>query len=160
MLTASQLQVLRVAARWSLQQLELSEQTLAKLAYMPDTPANQALDVARDSISVFLPKMMQTIRQVQGERYGMNASESRGRIFYFFSPRHPVDSFNMTLWIQGDKAHIDFGFTPHKLNGQLDLQKAISERAVSEPEMAGLALMRLVRSVMATKARLKLGALQ
>lgn len=166
MLTAHQRLIRRVAARWSLQQIQLAwvppipTEALARLAFLPTAPESQALTDARDSVSVFIPKLLQMLRKVQGEPYSMNASASRGRIFYYFAPKQPLDSFNMTLWVQGDKAHLAFSFVPHKLNGHLDFQRAISEKTTSEPEMAGLALMRLVRSVLATKARLKLGGLQ
>ncbi len=119
-------------------------------AYVPDTKSLASLDEARDSIAIFIPKILEMLRKRnQGDRYYINASESRGRIFYFMTTRDEVDSFNMTLAMQGPKAHISFGFTPYKIDGTPDFKKMITKQALAEPETAGLAMMRLIRTVLA-----------
>jgi hypothetical protein len=119
-------------------------------AYVPDTKSLVSLDEARDSVGVFIPKILELLKKRNlGDRYYVNATESRGRIFYFMTTRDEVDSFNMTLAMQGPKAHISFGFTPYKLDGTPDFKKMITKQALAEPETAGLAMMRLVRIVLA-----------
>ena len=118
-------------------------------AYVPDTKSLVSLDEARDSVGVVIPKILELLKKSQGERYYVNASESQGRIFYFMAPRQRIDAFSMTVAMQGPKAHISFGFTPYKLDRTPDFKKMITKQALAEPEVAGLAMMRLVRTVLA-----------
>lgn len=151
----------RVAARWALKQAlgdwqpAIPKEALeylqsVKLAFMPDTEEGAMLEDARASVAVMLPKLLKTLQQHQGDRYYMNASESHGKIFYFFSPRQPIDAFSLTLYIQKGEAICVFGYTPYKLDGSLDFKGMKSERTLSRPEMAGLAVMRIVRELLAT----------
>lgn len=117
---------------------------------MPDSGDGILLEDARSSVAVMLPKILRTLQQHQGDRYYMNASESHGKIFYFFSPRQPIDAFNLTLYIKNGEAMCIFGYTPYKLNGLLDFQNMKHESVSSLPEMAGLAVMRLLRDLLAT----------
>jgi hypothetical protein len=149
-------QARRVAARWALHvargdwQPTIPQEALAffRTAYLPDTPSLQMLDDARDSVAVFLPKVLDLLHKKQNDRYYMNASESQGRIFYFFSPRQPVDSFNLTLYMKGLQAFVAFGYIPYRPGGGLNLQGMISAHAVVDPDIAGMALMRVVRNVL------------
>lgn len=118
------------------------------LAYSLDTEEGVLLSEAKDSVGALLPKLLDAIRKHMGDRYHVNASEARGRIFYFFAPRQPVDAFNLTLSVQGDMAHLSFGYIPYKLNGKLDIANMKSEKAVIEPDLAGMAMMRLVRNLL------------
>lgn len=146
----------KVAARWALKQAfaewnpPIPQEALDyfKVAYIPNTPELRILDEARESIAVFLPKILDMLKRQQGDRYFMNSSESHGKIFYFFQPRQPIDAFNLTLWIDGDKANVVFGYTPRKLDGSLDFKGMVQERGSGMPEIVGMTLMRLVRSVL------------
>lgn len=152
-------QARRVAARWATEQAlgdwqptipqEALDFFLPRLAYLPDTPDLQKLDEARDSVAVFLPKLLEMLHKKQGERYYMNSSESHGRIFYFFSPQHPLDAFNLALSIRNGHAFLAFGYAPYTAQGKLDFRGMVGQQAATDPEMAGLALMRLVRAVLA-----------
>lgn len=119
-----------------------------RLAYMPNTEEGLALQEAQTSVDLFLPKILELLFRKQGDRYYLSASESRGRIFYYFAPRHPIDAFNLGVAIRNGRAHLFFGYTPAKLDGTLDLHGMIQEKTSAEPEMAGLAVMRLVRSIL------------
>jgi len=154
-------QARRVAARWALKQAlgdwqpripQEAHEYLAslggRLAYVPDTDATIALEDARASVGVMLPRILSTLAKHQGDRYYMNASESHGKIFYFFSPRQPIDAFNLTLYIKGKEAVCVFGYTPYKLNGMLDFANMKSETTLSRPEMAGLGVMRILRELL------------
>jgi hypothetical protein len=154
--SAKKRQARKVAARWALHvargdwQPPIPQEALAffRTAYLPNTPSFQLLDDARDSIGVFLPKILDLLHKKQNDRYFMNSSESKGRLFYFFSPRQPVDSFSLTLYMKGLQAFVAFGFIPYKPGGGLNIQGMISEHALAEPDIAGLAVLRLVRSVL------------
>jgi len=151
----------RVAARWALEQALGDWQPPIpkeardffhgiKVAYLPNTEDLVALDDARSSVQVMLPKILITLGKHQGDRYYMNASESHGKIFYFFSPHQPVDAFNLTLYIKNGEAVCVFGYTPYRLNGMLDFANMKSEQVSAIPEMAGLAVMRILRDLLAT----------
>jgi len=158
MLSAQKRQARKVAAIWAIREAQMGwqptipqealEYFFTRSAYLPDTPALQALDDARDSIGALLPRLLELLHKKQGDRYFMNGSESQGKIFWFFSPPQPIDAFNLTLAIRGDQAFMAFGYTPYMLDGHLDFHGMISAHATAEPELAGLALMRLVRDVL------------
>jgi len=119
-----------------------------RLAYLPNTADLQALDDARDSVGVFLPKLLDMLYRKQGDRYHLNGSASRGYLFYYLSTRHPIDAFNITLSIKKGLAQVALGYMPYKLDGRVDLRGMRTEHGESEPEMAGLALMRACRSLL------------
>lgn len=156
--TVQKRQARRLAARWALYEAQQSWQPVipaealafffTRSAYVPNTPDLQALDVARDSIGAMLPRLLDLLRKKQGDRYFMNGSESHGKIFWFFSPPQPIDAFNLTLATREGVAFLAFGYLPYTMTGQLNFRGMISDHATSDPEMAGLALMRLVRSVL------------
>lgn len=125
------------------------ERLVQKLAYSPDTKNVELLDLARDSVGVFLPKILDLLRKKQKERYYLNVSESQGRFFYFMIPRQKVDAFNMTLAMHGPKTHISFGFTPYKLDGTPDFKGMLTKQTLVDPELAGMMMMRLVRATLA-----------
>jgi hypothetical protein len=145
----------RIAAKWALQtsmagwRPPIPQELLARVAFSPFTDNQQALEDARDSVGIFIPKILDTLRKAMGERYYVNASESHGRIFYYFAPRDPIDSFNLTLWIHGPNAQVSFGYVPTKLDGSLDIANMESVRLPAEPEVAGLAVMRALRDLLA-----------
>jgi hypothetical protein len=157
--SAQNRQARKVAARWAFKQAlgdwqpvipqEALEFFLTRQAYVPDTPDLQKLDDARDSVAVFLPKVIEALHKKQGEHYYMNASESQGRVFYFFSPQQPLDAFSLTLSIRNGHAFLAFGYTPYTAQGKLDFHGMVNAQAATEPELAGLSLMRLVRAVLA-----------
>jgi hypothetical protein len=117
-----------------------------RVAFRPED--NSQLDLARDSVTVFIPKILDLLKKHQGEKYGVTGSESHGRLFYFFTDKHRLDSFNMTIAIKNEKAQISFGFTPYKLNGSPDFENMITKQNTIDPEVAGLGMMRLVRYVL------------
>lgn len=125
------------------------ERIKQKLAYSPDTKNVEALDTARDSVGVFLSKILDLLRKKQGERYYLNVSESQGRFFYFMVPRQKIDAFSMTIAMHGPKAHLSFGFTPYKLDGSPDFRGMITKQTLAEPDLAGIVMMRLVRATLA-----------
>lgn len=144
----------RIASRWAFAQVagdpqaQIPSEHLRRFAYAPSTLDFESLDEARDSVNIFLPKFVEILRKTMQDRYYVTASEGRGKLFYFISPRHPVDTFSLTLWVKDGKAYLDLGFTPYNLKGEPDYGKMKNERATAHPEMAGLAFMRLVRKIL------------
>ncbi len=154
-------QARKLAARWALQQAlgdwqpPIPKEALdyfhgIKVAYAPDAPFAEDLNTARESVAILLPNVLAALRKKMGDRYSLNAStESRGKVFYFFAPPQPVDSFNLTLSVTpAHQAILVFGYTPMKVTGGLDFANMKTKSAHSEPDMAGLALMRLVRALL------------
>ncbi len=144
----------KIAAAWG-RQVALSgwrppipQELLNRVAFMPDSDEGQALESARDSVGVFLPKVLDTLRKAMGDRYHANASESHGKIFYYFAPRDPIDSFNLTLWIHGPVAQVSIGYVPTKVDGSVDIANMKTVRLPSAPETAGLAVMRALRDLL------------
>ena len=156
--TVQKRQARKLAARWALHEAQKGwrptipqeglEYFFTRSAYLPNTPDLQALDEARDSITALLPRLLELLHKKQGDRYYMNGSESRGKIFWFFAPPQPIDAFNLTLATRNGLAFLSFGYMPYTLTGQLDFHGMVSDHATADPEMAGLALMRLARSVL------------
>lgn len=146
-------QARRVAAAWG-RKVAMSgwnppiPAELLILAYTQETEEGQLLSDAKDSLGSLLPKILELLYKTQGDRYYMNASESHGKIFYYFAPRQPVDAFNLTLWIKGDMAYLSFGYMPYKVTGGLDLQNMKTERTSIEPDLTGMAAIRLVRNLL------------
>ena len=147
----------RVAARWIISSLEkgwqppIPEWLLAKgkVGYSLDTPEGIALHEARESVVLFIPKLLSMLRQKMGERYYMNSStEGHGKIFFFFAPKHPIDSFSLILATDHRGTSLSFGYLPYKVTGRPDFSNSIEKTMRANPETAGLALMKLVRDVL------------
>lgn len=142
----------RVASKWALAQAMQGfrpaiPQAYLKLAFAPSDPNFELIQEARDSINVFLPKFLDTLKKELGDTYGMNATEGHGKLVYFFSPRHPIDVFGLILSVRNERVYLDLSYMPYALNGSLDLSKAKHEKAITNPTMAGLAFMRIARSL-------------
>jgi len=149
----------RVAAAWAFKKASEGGSPIPKevlqfffegrTAYALDSEDGFELQEAQESVNLFLPKILEQLFRHQGDRYYMTATESKGRIFYYFAPRQPLDAFNMGVSIRNGKAALFFGYTPMKVTGGIDLMHMVSERATSDTDVAGLAMMRLVRAVLA-----------
>lgn len=146
----------QVAAQWIMSTLERGWQPpipgwlLTKVGYTLDNPEGVALHEARDSVALFIPKLLSELRKKMGERYYMNSSsEGHGKVFYFFAPRHPIDSFNLIVGAErGGTISLSFGYMPYKATGRPDFANSTEKTMRANPETAGLALMKLVRTVL------------
>ena len=101
-------------------------------------------------MELFLPKLLSELRKKMGERYFMNSSsEGHGKVFYFFSPRHPIDSFSLIVAADnGGNISLSFGYMPYKATGRPDFANSKEQTMRANAETAGLALMKLVRTVL------------
>lgn len=144
----------RVASRWAYAWAagdyspKIPQEYIARCAFAPSDPDFEAITNAQDSVNVFLPKFIELLRKTQGDRYYANTTEGGGRLVYFFAPRQPIDTFGLMLSIKGGKAVMTLSYMPYNLQGNIDFKKSRSEKVVSEPEMAGLAFMRLARKLL------------
>lgn len=144
----------RVASRWAYAWAagnyspKIPKEYLARCAFAPSDSNFEAITNAQDSINVFLPKFIELLRKTQGDRYYVNTTEGQGRLVYFFAPRQPIDTFGLMLSVKGDKAVMTLSYMPYNLQGTYDFKKSRSEKVVSDPEMAGLAFMRLARKLL------------
>jgi hypothetical protein len=121
-----------------------------KAGYSLDTEEGVSLHEARESITIFLPKLLSMLRSKMGERYYINSSsEGRGRVFYFFAPRQPVDAFSLVVSAERNgTVKLSFGYMPYKATGRPDFANSVEETMKANAETAGLALMNLVRKVL------------
>lgn len=153
--------VRRVVARWNFR-VAMSgyrpeipswvfERYATKAAFQSNPKVDAALlDAGRESISALLPSFLAFLRKKLGDKYSMNASVTANNIFYFFAPPQPVDSVAVHLGSRGGKLLLDVSYLPHDLHGGVNLSKIVEERAVvTDPDMVGLFLMRMIRKVLA-----------
>jgi hypothetical protein len=124
------------------------ERAFVRLAFL-DEEETDSLQLAKESVNILLPKFLDLLHKAQGETYYMNASGSHGRIFYYFSPKHPVDSFHLMLGSRRERVILNLSYMPHRLDGSPDFQNSVQlVQGVEDPELAGLALMRLGRQLL------------
>jgi hypothetical protein len=105
--------------------------------------------LAKESVNLFLPNLLNLFRKTLGDRYSMNASSRSKEIYYFFSPPQPVDSIAMHLAIHGEMSTISLSYMPYKFNGTPDFSKLIElSEVVADPEVVGLHVMNMARKLM------------
>jgi hypothetical protein len=163
----------RVAARWGWSVATAGEQpaipawvvewgdrTFAaslKTAYadtLPGMPAvqtdQQLFQTARESISILLPHFLALLQAKFKERYTMNASASGTRIYYYFASKHPLETIALTMVVHQHRIFMSLMYAPIDLHGHVDYKRAVEMKEfVEDPELAGLALTRLGRKVLA-----------
>lgn len=152
----------RVAARWAFQQAtsgwrpEIPSWVFTKFAsreaYVPSPTEVEpsVFDLAKESVNILLPKLLDLLRKKMKERYSLNASQRREEVFYYFATKDPVDSFAMHFSVRNGVVLLDFSYVPFSpVTNRPDYTKVIESRGVAkDPELAGLALMRVVRQVL------------
>lgn len=123
-----------------------------KLHIMPERviyPGQDIFDEAKLSIEIMLPTVLKTLGKKFNDRFYMNATQQRMKLYYYFSGHPALETFALTLSVQHDLPLLWFGYIPNKLLGGADFQRAIHDSVrVPDPEVAGLALMRLVRKLL------------
>lgn len=114
------------------------------------TLEQEAFSDAKASLGVMLPKVLQTLGNKFKDKFYMRATQQKLKLYYYFSGHPALETIAFTLTMKGGKPFLWAGYIPTKLTGESDLAKAIHEQmAIREPEMAGLALMRLLRGLLA-----------
>ena len=109
----------------------------------------QIVAQARESVSIMLPKFMELLHKKFNEKFHMNSSGAATRIHYYFATQHPLETIAVMLGIASRKVFLSVMYAPLGLHGAVDYKKAFEQKQVVEdPELAGLALMRLGRSVL------------
>jgi len=118
---------------------------------MPVVPTDQQLfQTARESIAILLPHFLGLLYGKFKERYTMNASASGTRIYYYFASKHPLESIALTMVVHQHRIFMSLMYAPIDLHGLVDYKRAVEMKEfVEDPELAGLALTRLGRKVLA-----------
>jgi hypothetical protein len=125
-----------------------------KLHIVPERvkyPGQEAFDEAKLSIEIMLPSVLKTLGKKFNDRFYMNATQQRMKLYYYFAGHPAVETFALTLSIQGGSPLLWFGYIPNKMSlaEGADFKRAIHDSVrVRDPEVAGLALMRLVRKLL------------
>jgi len=110
---------------------------------------DELFDLARDSIAILLPKLLDALRKKFHERYHMNASLGHKTLFYFFESPNALEAIGLTLSIRNRHVFLNMLYAPYDLNDKIDYSKKVEVKTtVSDPDLAGLALMRLVRDLL------------
>jgi hypothetical protein len=105
---------------------------------------------AKISVAIMIPRLLAALAKKFRDKFYMRATQQRFKLYYYFSGEPALETFALTLTLKRGKPFLWLGYIPNKLTGGADFSKAIQEQvAVSDPEMAGLAMMRLVRSLLA-----------
>jgi hypothetical protein len=109
----------------------------------------QLFDEARESIAAMLPSFLALLKQKFRDTFHANASMSGTHIYYYFAPKHPLENIAVSLGAHNHRTFISVLYAPVDLHGHVDYSKAVELREdVQDPELAGLALMRLGRKVL------------
>lgn len=110
---------------------------------------HQLFDEARESIAILLPNFLNLLKQKFKDKFDMNASAAGTRIFYFFSPKHPLENIAVSMGVHQHRIFMGVLYAPVDLHGSVDYSRAVEAKEnVEDPELAGLALMRLGRKVL------------
>jgi hypothetical protein len=111
---------------------------------------DQLFDEARESIDIMLPSFLAMLHRKYHEKFDFNASSTRNHIFYFFSTKNPLESIALTMAVTNGKIIVGLSHSPVNLQGEVDHTKATeAKETIEDPEVAGLAVMRLGRKVLA-----------
>ncbi len=123
-----------------------------KMILYPPQPLTDAetVAIARDSVAGMLPKFLDLLHHKFNERFFMNSSASSTRIHYYFATKNPLETIAVMIGIVSQKIFLSMMYAPVNLQGAVDYKGATEMREnVEDPELAGLALMRLGRNVLA-----------
>lgn len=125
----------------------------SKLAFAP--AGDKAIfALAKESVNILLPNLLNLFRKTLGDRYSMNASLRSHEIYYFFAPPQPVDSIAMHLGIHGEMTTISLSYIPYTLMGRPDFSKTIElKEVVADPEVVGMHMMNMGRKLMSKVRR-------
>lgn len=135
---------------------EWGNRVASRIAFYDDTVDVQVrteedlLQDAKDSVNIMLPKFLGALYSKFRERYHANASQTKTRISYFFSARHALETFALTVIVKQATVTLALTYIPNGVSTMSpDWSKAIEEQVrVDDPELAGLTLMRLTRKVL------------
>ena len=113
------------------------------------TVQEEMFEDAKDSLGVMLPKVLAALGKKFHDRFYMRATQQRFKLYYYFSGHPALETIALSLTLKNGKPLLWLGYIPQKISGGSDIAKSIHEQVVvPEPELAGLALMRLVRTLL------------
>ena len=134
---------------WGGRSLRLAYREMRMPAIKDPLEDVETFKTARDSLEALLPNLLSLLHRTLKDQFHMNASADKNRIYYYFASKDPLENLALTLGIKGHMAYLSMLYVPMGLNGAADYKKAIEFRdLVDDPELAGLAMMRLARKVL------------
>lgn len=125
----------------------------ARVALLSDLPGYKLSDVevfaqAQESLHILLPKFQALLYSKLQERFSASVSRSGTRAYYFFSSDSELETFAITMMVRRGVVDLVLGYVPISVSGHPNYDQAIEEHErVIDPEMAGLALMRVTRKI-------------
>lgn len=130
--------------------LELLELVKDKTFEPLQTREEEIFSDAKTSIEIMLPKVIQALAKKFKDRFDMRATQQKLKLYYYFGNPYGLETVALTLTLRGGKPLLWWGYIPTKVVGGSDFSKAIyTQVRVQDPEMAGLAMMRLLRELLA-----------
>jgi hypothetical protein len=121
-----------------------------ELGDKPRDPRQDTFEAAKVSVLIMLPQVLKTLSKKFNDKFYMNSTQQKHKLYYYFSGHPALETVALTISIRGGYALLWIGYIPQKLTGGSDLAKSIHESVVvTNPELAGLACMRLLRTVLA-----------
>jgi hypothetical protein len=109
---------------------------------------------ARDSVEALLPNFLGLLYSKLHEHYHAAVSKSGTRIYYFFQAHDPIDAFAVNIIMHQGELYLVVGYVPYNVaKDRMDYSKAIQYHTiVGNPDLAGMTMMRLARSLLARVA--------
>jgi hypothetical protein len=105
---------------------------------------------ARESVETMLPTFHTALTKKFQDKFHMNVSATKSRVFYFFAAKVPLENVAVQLMMKGHQAFMSVMYAPVNLHGEVDYKGAVEMKSmVEDPEMAGLRLMHLAHQVFA-----------
>lgn len=108
---------------------------------------NDLLLAAKKLIGENLPYLTRLLQRTMGERYHTNSSTRQNELYYFFSPRQPLNTFTLYVKPIHNKVLLVLGYMPMP-EGKPDLARSIEVREESDLPMCGAMMLRLAQALL------------
>lgn len=138
--------------RWDIREMDVLDLTPDDHSFTPVvTAAEEAFADAKASLGSMLPRLLVALNSKFRDQFYMRATQQRFRLYYYFSGDPALETIALTMTLDGGRTSLWLGYIPNSVAmSGADFKRAIQEQAsVDDPEMTGLALMRLSRSLLA-----------
>ena len=107
------------------------------------------LQDAKLSIEIMFPKILDSLRKKFRDKFYVNSTSRRSRVYYYFSAEPAIETITVTLDEKQGNVFIGVGYVPHNAVSGADYSRSIHRTVkVRDPELAGLELMRQLRSLL------------
>lgn len=134
--------------------LEWSDLRLARYEYNLDDLDLEEMKVdpmgdAKLSFEIMFPKVLSTLRKKFNDKFYVNSTSRRGRVYYYFSANPAMETITFTLDVKSGNVLLGVGYVPHNAVKGPDYSRSLHKTVrVRDPELTGLEVMRQLRSIL------------